>query len=53
MTDKEKADVKDLISVATQIPKDKREFVLGYMQCMVDMNDRRETKRRKNTEAAV
>ena len=52
MTSKEKTMVSELIETATKVPKDKREFMLGYLQCIVDM-DYGKTKRRRNTKETV
>lgn len=35
-----KTEVVELIAAATKVPEEKREFLLGYMQCMVDMDER-------------
>lgn len=39
MSDKEKTDVTELLTAAAKVPEDKRDYLLGYMQCMVDMNE--------------
>jgi len=52
MTEREKTDVTEMLNLATKVPKSKRAYLLGYMQGIVDANERK-TKRRKNSENSV
>lgn len=40
MPENEKDNLTDLITTAVQVPENKRDFLIGYMQCMVDLYEK-------------
>lgn len=44
ISDKEKDNLTDLITTAVQVPESKRDFLIGYMQCMVDVYEKEQSR---------